>query len=51
MYGFNHETACLIFQGLPILTMKLKVSKANLGTSAHILCILSRGKNSITIDS
>ena len=51
IYGFNHETACLIFYGSAIMTMKLRFSISNLGTSSHILCILCRRKNSITIDS
>ena len=48
---FNHETACLIFHCLAILTMKVRFSTSNLGTPAHILRILSQRKNSITIDS
>ena len=50
IYGFNYEIACLICHGLAILTMKLRFSISNLGTSAHIMCILSRGKITITID-
>ena len=45
--GLTIKTACLIFHGLAILTMKLMFSISNLGTSEHILCILSRRKNYI----
>ena len=44
IYGFYHETACLIFHGLAILTMTLRFSISNLGIHAHILCIWSRRK-------
>ena len=51
IYGFKHKSACLIFHGLAILTIKLRFSTSNLGTPAQIMCILSRRKKSITIDS
>ena len=51
IYGFNYETECIICHGLAILTMKLRFFISNLGKYAYIMCILSRRKISITIDS
>ena len=38
IYGFNHETPCLIFYGLAILTMKLSFLYQIL-EHLHILCV------------
>ena len=51
IYGFNYKTACLIMSWFSQTSNEIEVSISNLGTSAHIMCILSRRKNSITIDS
>ena len=37
IYGLNVETACLIFHGLALLTMKLMFSISNLRIPAHFL--------------